>query len=280
MAKAAPLKVALLQLNTPADPARAFEHLKPLYETAIAAGAQLILTPECSNLMEQRKEKKAHVVTTLEADPCVMGVKALAVRYRVPTLLGSAIVRSPVAGEERAVNRTVFFNEAGEEAAFYDKIHLFDATTPNGEVYRESAGVCSGERAVIAPTPWGGLGLTICYDVRFGYLHRALAQGGASMIAVPAAFTVLTGQAHWEVLLRARAIETGCFVFAPAQGGQHEDGRKTWGHSMIINPWGEVMARLDHDHPAVLMADIDLSEVARARTAIPQLQHDRTFVRV
>ncbi|MFT3995818.1 MAG: carbon-nitrogen hydrolase family protein [Asticcacaulis sp.] len=274
------LKVALIQLTTPADPARAFEHLKPLYETAVAAGAQLILTPECSNLMEQRKDQKAKVVTTLEVDACAAGVKALAKRYRIPTLLGSVIVRSPEDADGRAVNRTLYFDANGDEAAYYDKIHLFDATTPNGEVYRESAGVCGGGRAVIAPTPWGGLGLTICYDVRFGYLHRALAQAGASMIAVPAAFTVPTGQAHWEVLLRARAIETGCFVFAPAQGGQHEDGRKTWGHSMVINPWGEVVARLDHDHPAVLMAEIDLAEVARARTAIPQLQHDKAFVRV
>jgi len=274
------LKVALLQLTTPADPVAALAHLSPLYETAVAQGAQLILMPECANLMEQRKAQKAKVVCTVDADPCVAGVKALAARYQVPTLMGSAIVKSPQAGEARAVNRSVYFDAQGQEAAYYDKIHLFDATTPNGEVYRESAGVCGGERAVVVPTPWGGLGLTICYDVRFGYLHRALAQAGAAMIAVPAAFTVPTGQAHWEVLLRARAIETGCFVLAPAQGGAHEDGRKTYGHSMVINPWGEVIARLDHDHPAVLIADIDLSEVARARAAIPQLQHDRTFVRV
>ncbi|ESQ81320.1 carbon-nitrogen hydrolase family protein [Asticcacaulis sp. YBE204] len=274
------MKIALLQTTTPGSPDQALAHLTPLFETAVAKGAQLILTPECSNLMEQRKDRKAEVVTTLENDACVQGVQALVKRYRVPTLLGSAIVKSPNEGEERAVNRTLYFDGNGEIAAHYDKIHLFDATTPNGEVYRESASVKGGDRAVVAQTPFGGLGLTICYDVRFGYLHRALAQAGAAMIAVPAAFTVPTGQAHWEVMLRARAIETGAFILAPAQGGQHEDGRKTWGHSMVVNPWGEVIAHLNHDHPAVLIADIDLAEVARARAAIPQLQHDRTFVRV
>lgn len=270
-------KIALLQTTTPADPVRALAHLTPLYETAVAEGAQLILMPECANLMEQRPEQKAKLVTTADQDACVVGVSALARRYRVPTLMGSAIVKPEDEADERPVNRALYFDDRGEVAAWYDKIHLFDATTPNGEVYRESNGIKGGDRAVVAQTPYGGLGLTICYDVRFGYLHRALAQAGAMMIAVPAAFTVPTGQAHWEVMLRARAIETGCFVLAPAQGGAHEDGRRTYGHSMVVNPWGEVVAHLKHDHPAVLLADIDLSEVTRARTAIPQLRHDRTF---
>ncbi|MFT4089396.1 MAG: carbon-nitrogen hydrolase family protein [Asticcacaulis sp.] len=273
------LKVALLQTTTPANAEAALAQLTPLYETAVAKGAQLILTPECSNLMEQRPARKSEVVTTLDEDVCVQGIRALAKRYVVPTLLGSAIVKSDIAGEERAVNRALFINEKGDISAFYDKIHLFDATTPNGDVYHESAGIRGGEQAVLAQTAFGKIGLSICYDVRFAYLYRALAQMGAAIIAVPAAFTVPTGQAHWEVLLRARAIETGAFILAPAQGGQHEDGRRTWGHSMVVNPWGEVIARLNHDHPAVLMAEIDLSEVNRARAAIAQLKHDRTFTR-
>lgn len=270
-------KVALLQATSPATASAALAQLTPLYETAVAQGAQLILTPECSNLMEQRPAQKAAAVTTVEDDVCIQGIRALAKRYVVPTLLGSAIVKSDLEGEERAVNRALYFDEKGDISAFYDKIHLFDATTPNGDVYRESSGIRGGERAVTASTPFGDLGLSICYDVRFAYLYRALAQMGASMIAVPAAFTVPTGQAHWEVLLRARAIETGAFILAPAQGGQHEDGRRTFGRSMVINPWGEVIARLNHDHPAVLMAEIDLTEVSRARAAIAQLKHDRTF---
>jgi predicted amidohydrolase len=179
--------------------------------------------------------------------------------------------------DERAANRSLLIDARGEIVARYDKIHLFDADTPDGRSYRESATMRPGEAAAVAVTPWGGLGLTICYDVRFPHLHRTLARQGADMIAVCAAFTVPTGRAHWEVLLRARAIETGCFVLAPAQGGLHEDGRTTYGHSMVISPWGEVIARLDHDRPAVLEASIDFSEVTRARQALPSLQHDREF---
>ena len=156
-------------------------------------------------------------------------------------------------------------------------MHVFDVSLANGETYRESATVRPGEAAVVAATPWGGLGLTICYDVRFPYLHRALAQAGAVMIAVPAAFTVPTGEAHWETLLRARAIETGAFVLAPAQGGTHEDGRKTWGRSIVVDPWGRVIAKLDHDEPGVLHAVLDLDAVAKARSSIPALTHDREF---
>ena len=159
----------------------------------------------------------------------------------------------------------------------YDKLHVFDVDLPGGETYRESSTVRPGDGAVLAPTPWGGLGLTICYDIRFPHLYRALARAGAVMIAVPAAFTVPTGEAHWETLLRARAIETGCFILAPAQGGTHEDGRRTWGHSIVVAPWGEVLARRDDDTPGVLLATLDLDAVDRARAAVPQLRHDREF---
>ncbi len=162
--------------------------------------------------------------------------------------------------------------------ARYDKIHMFDVDLPNGETYRESNGVRPGEQAVVAATPWGGLGLTICYDVRFAYLHRALAHAGAAMLTVPAAFTVPTGQAHWHVLLRARAIETGCFVFAPAQTGEHAEGRLTYGHSLIVSPWGEVLADAG-EKPGFITADIDLEQVHKARSMVPALRHDREFQR-
>ena len=269
------LNVALIQTRTPAHPAEALEHARPLLMQAAGNGAQFILLPECANLMEARKEQKALVVTTEDEDVFIRGVRDLAQQMRVEILIGSAIVKSGV--DDRAVNRTLLINAHGDITARYDKIHLFDADTPDGKVYRESASVRPGEQAVVATTPWGGLGLSICYDVRFAHLYRALAKAGANMIAVPAAFTVPTGRAHWEVLLRTRAIETGCFVLAPAQGGSHADGRVTYGHSLVVNPWGEIIARLDHDRPAVLEAQLDFSEVAAARQALPSLRHDRDF---
>jgi deaminated glutathione amidase len=159
----------------------------------------------------------------------------------------------------------------------YDKIHMFDVDLPTGERHRESALYRPGERAVVVDTPFGRLGLTVCYDLRFAALHRALARAGAELIAVPAAFTVPTGEAHWEVLLRARAIETGSWVLAPAQGGRHADGRATWGRSTVVDPWGAVVARLDHDQPGVLLADLDLAAVGKARAAIPALANAREF---
>jgi predicted amidohydrolase len=269
------LNLALIQTRTPANPAAALEHARPLILQAAASGAQFILLPECANLMEARKELKAQVVTTEAEDVFIKGVRELAQQLRVEILIGSAIVKSEI--DDRAANRSLLIDAHGEIVARYDKIHLFDADTPDGKTYRESATMRPGENAVVAETPWGKLGLTICYDVRFSHLYRTLAKRGADMIAMCAAFTVPTGKAHWEVLLRARAIETGCFVLAPAQGGLHEDGRTTYGHSMVIAPWGEVIARLDHDRPAVLEASIDFSEVDRARQALPTLQHDREF---
>ena len=180
-------------------------------------------------------------------------------------------------GDERAANRSFLIDAAGAVVATYDKLHVYDVDLPTGERWRESAAIRPGDGAVIADTPWGRLGLTICYDVRFPQLYRALAKAGAVMIAVPAAFTVPAGEAHWETLLRARAIETGCYVLAPAQAGEHEDARRTWGRSMVVAPWGEVLARLDDDEPGVLFATLDLEAVAKARAAVPQLTHDREF---
>jgi predicted amidohydrolase len=275
---AEPLRVALVQLRTPADQASAWAHAEPLVREAAAGGAHFILTPEGTNLLEQRRDRRQQVIVSQEEDLVVARLRDLARELKVWLLIGSAIAKSEAAGEARAANRSILVGPDGGVRATYDKMHVYDVDLPTGESHRESANIRPGERAVVAQTPWGGLGLTICYDVRFAHLFRALARAGADMISVPAAFTVPTGQAHWEVLLRARAIETGAFVLAPAQGGAHEDGRRTWGHSLVVAPWGEVIAASKGDEPGVVFADLDLSQVAKARAAIQQLKHDREFV--
>ena len=271
------LRVALIQTRTPATPEAALAHLQPLLAEAAAGGAELILTPEASNFMEKRPEKKAAILADAGEDAVVQGVRAFAGENDVWVVLGSAMVRSEDLSDARAANRSMLINGRGAVESTYDKLHVFDVDLPNGERYRESAGVRPGDRAVVVETPWGRIGLTVCYDIRFPQLFRALAQAGAGLITVPAAFTRPTGEAHWETLLRARAIETGAFILAPAQGGSHEDGRATWGRSMVVDPWGKVIAVLDHDEPGVLFADLDLEAVSRARAAIPALTHDRAF---
>lgn len=271
------LPIALVQLRTPDNQADALEHVLPLVREAAAGGAMLILTPEGTNILEQRREKRLAKVVTQDQDPVVAALRDEAKALGVWLLVGSAIVRGDEAADPRAANRSILIDPDGGIVATYDKLHVFDVDLPTGERHRESESIRPGEQAVVATTPWGGLGLTVCYDVRFAHLFRALAQAGADMIAVPAAFTVPTGQAHWELMLRARAVETGAFVLAPAQGGAHDDGRKTYGHSLVVAPWGEVIAKLDHDAPGVLHATLDLDLVARARNAIPQLRHAREF---
>ncbi len=273
----AELSVALIQTRTPADPGAAFTHAEPMIRQAAAGGARLILTPEASNFLIRDRERRESVLAREDQDAAVAAFRALACELGVWLLIGSAILRSDVDGETRAANRSLLFDDGGRMAARYDKLHVFDVDLPTGESWRESASVRPGEEAVVADTPWGRLGLSVCYDIRFPHLYRALANAGAAMIAVPAAFTVPTGEAHWETLLRARAIETGCWILAPAQGGTHDDGRRTWGRSTVIAPWGEVAAKLDHDEPGVLFATLDFEAVGRARGAIPQLQHDRAF---
>ncbi len=272
------VKMALIQTCTPATAVAGLAHIAPLIRQAAADGAELVLTPEGSNFLEQRKGLREEALSDEATDAAVIGLQALARELNIWLLIGSVIVRSDIEGDDRAANRSLLIDPQGQIVACYDKMHVFDVDLDTGERWRESAVIRPGSHAVMADTPWGGLGLSICYDVRFAYLYRALAQGGASILAVPAAFTRPTGEAHWEVLLRARAIETGSFVLAPAQGGTHEDGRKTWGRSMVITPWGEVIAKLDHDQPAVLHATLDLSRVEAARRAIPALTHDRVFV--
>ena len=271
------LDIALIQTRTPATAAASWAHVEPLVREAAADGAKFILTPEGTNVLEQRRDRREAAITDRDSDPVVSGLRGLARELGVWILIGSAIVRSGIADDARAANRAVLVDDQGQVVETYDKLHVFDVDLPGGETWRESAAVRPGDRAVVAQTPWGGLGLSICYDVRFPYLYRALARSGAAMIAVPAAFTVPTGEAHWETLLRARAIETGCFILAPAQGGPHKDGRRTWGHSTVVGPWGEVIARRDDDTPGVLLATLDLDAVDRARAAVPQLRHDREF---
>ncbi len=274
------LDITLIQTRTPATAAGGLAHVEPLIREAAAGGAKFILTPEGTNVLEQRRERRDAMLSEENADVAVLGLRRLASELGVWLLIGSAIVRSGRPGDDRAANRSLLVDPTGAITARYDKLHVFDVDLPNGETYRESATVRPGDGAVVADTPWGRLGLTICYDIRFPHLHRQLAKAGASMIAVPAAFTVPTGEAHWETLLRARAIETGAFVLAPAQGGLHEDGRRTWGRSSIVGPWGEIIAKADHDEPCVLTAKLDLTLVNKARSAVPALTHDRDFLPV
>jgi len=268
------LKAALVQLRTPTTQAAALEQAAPLVRQAASEGAQLIATPEGTNILQRERAKLFDAVRPLEEDECVQGLRALARELGVWLLIGSALVRRE---DGQLANRSTLIGADGQIKATYDKIHMFDVDLPTGERHRESALYTPGERAAVAETPWGKLGLTVCYDVRFPHLYRGLAKAGAEIITVPAAFTRPTGEAHWEVLLRARAIETGAYVLAPAQGGFHEDGRGTWGRSTIVGPWGQVLAKADHDEPGVITADLDLDEVAKARAAIPALANDRAF---
>ena len=267
------LKVALIQTRTPANQGAALEQLSPLVEQAARGGAQLIATPEGSNLLQRARSAFLEQVTSAEDDPVVRAAEGWAREFGVWFLLGSALVRRP---DGLFANRSMLFSPDGL-AAQYDKIHMFDVDLPTGERHRESAVYAPGEAAVLAQTPWGGLGMSVCYDVRFPRLYRAYAKAGAALITIPAAFTRPTGEAHWEVLLRARAIENGVFVLAPAQGGAHEDGRGTWGRSTIVAPWGEVLAKADHDEPAVVSATLALDAVVKARSAIPSLANERAF---
>ncbi len=269
------LCVGLIQTRTPATHAAALAHVAPLVRQAIGEGAQFVLTPECTNVLQKDRAKLLPTLTALEDDPVVNGLREIAAETGVWIDVGSALVRRE---DGKAANRQAVIDPTGAIVATYDKLHMFDVDLPTGETARESATYTPGERAVTVQTPLATFGLTICYDMRFPALHRALALAGANVLTAPAAFTRPTGEAHWDVLLRARAIETGSFVIAAAQGGFHEDGRGTWGRSIAIGPWGEVIGKLDHDEPGVLMADLDLSAADKARAAIPVLQNARPFV--
>ena len=261
------LRVGLVQMRSGIEPAANRANAADLIRQAAADGARLVATPENSVRLDRDRARFLAAIGPEKSDPEIAAWGKLARENGVWLLLGSTAV---TAGDGKAFNRSLLFDDEGRIVARYDKINLFNVALGAGEVYRESDTMESGAKAVLAQGPMGAkLGLTICYDVRFAPLYSALANAGAEIIAVPAAFTRPTGEAHWEVLLRARAIETGAFVIAPAQGGRHEDGRSTWGRSMIIDPWGKVLAKLDHDEPGLLTADLDLDKVADARARMP-----------
>ena len=268
------LKAALVQLRTPASQAAALAQAEPLVREAARAGARLIATPEGTNILQRDRKLLFEAVRPLDEDECVLGLRRLAKELGVWILIGSALVKRE---DGQLANRSALVGADGAIKATYDKIHMFDVDLPTGERHRESALYTPGEQATVAETPWGKLGLSVCYDVRFPHLYRAMAKAGAEIVTVPAAFTRPTGEAHWEILLRARAIETGAYVLAPAQGGFHEDGRGTWGRSTIVGPWGEILAKAEDDEPGVITAELDLDAVAKARAAIPALANDRAF---
>ncbi|MFZ5719327.1 MAG: carbon-nitrogen hydrolase family protein [Pseudomonadota bacterium] len=268
------MKVGLVQTRTPAGHAAALAHVLPLVREAAAGGARLILTPEGTNILQKDREVLLPQLTSLADDAVVNGLREAARDLSVWIDVGSALVKRE---DGKAANRQVLIRPDGSVAATYDKLHMFDVDLPTGETARESATYEPGERAVTAEVDGLKLGLTICYDLRFPALYRALALAGAEVMTIPAAFTRPTGEAHWEVLMRARAIETGSYVLAAAQGGFHEDRRGTWGRSLVVGPWGEVVGKLDHDEPGVLLADLDPAAPAKARAAIPALVNARPF---
>ena len=267
-------RAALVQTRTPATQEAALAHVAPLVREAAAGGARLIITPEGTNVLQKNREVLLPLLKAPNDDPVVIGLRQLAAELGVWLSIGSALV---LREDGQAANRQMLIGPDGTVVATYDKLHMFDVDLPTGETARESEVYTPGDRAVAAQTPFGPLGLTICYDMRFAALYRALATSGVKVITVPAAFTRPTGEAHWEILLRARAIETGSFILAAAQGGFHEDGRGTWGHSIAIGPWGEILGQLDHDEPGVLLVDIDPTLADKARAAIPALKNARAF---
>lgn len=279
------LKTACIQLTSSADMLANIARIEMLVAQASIQGAQLVATPENTFLIENSAEKSgknAHdkrIFYTQDEHPAIKASKDIALKYNIWLLIGSVAVaddRWGITDARKSYNRSFLLNPHGEIVAKYDKIHLFDVEVGDGQTYRESAKIIAGDKAVLATTPWGKLGMSVCYDLRFPQLYRTLAKAGAKIIAVPAAFTQVTGEAHWHVLLRARAIETGCFVIAPAQTGIHDDGRKTFGHSLIIDPWGKILADAGTDE-GIIMVDLDLEDVDRIQKKLPGWQHDQDF---
>lgn len=268
-----PFRAACVQLCTSEDVDENVAVASDLIRKAKGLGASFIATPENTSLMAADAGAKLEKSFTEAAEPALPVFRSLAQELGIWLLIGSLAIR---VSETKTANRSFLIGPDGAIAARYDKIHLFDVDLPGGERYRESDTVAGGDKAVIADTPFGKMGLTICYDLRFAPLYRALAQAGATILTIPAAFTETTGKAHWQVLCRARAIETGSFVIAPAQGGSHANGRRTFGHSLIVSPWGEVLAEAGTE-PDVIVADLDPAEGQKARAVIPALGHDRDF---
>jgi predicted amidohydrolase len=271
--------VACVQFTAGPDPEPNLRVVSDLIRRARDAGADFITTPEASNFIEngRRRREKARSEAT---DPFLAGMRTLARETGAWLLLGSLVIdpsgEPGASGEARLANRSFLVDAGGAIVARYDKIHMFDIDLPGGESYRESNAYRPGGGTVVAETPWGRLGMSVCYDVRFPHLYRALAHAGADFLTVPSVFTVPTGSAHWHVLLRARATENGCFVFAPAQWGEHAAGRRSYGHSLIVDPWGEVLADAG-EGVGIVSARVNAARIAEVRRMVPSLQHDRAF---
>ena len=273
------MRAGLVQLTVGDDPVANLPATLALVRAAAAGGAGFVLTPECTNCLSSSRDHQRRVFAHEGNDATLAALRAKAQSLGIWLLIGSLAVLTDDA-DGRFANRSFLIAPDGRIAARYDKIHMFDVDISASESYRESAGYRPGDRAVLADTPMGRIGMTVCYDVRFPHLYRHLAQSGAHILTVPAAFNHITGAAHWETLLRARAIETGCYVLAPAQTGFHTEaagkGRRTHGHSLVVAPWGEVLAD-GGTEPGVTFAEIDLAAVAAARGRVPSLTHDRRF---
>lgn len=273
------MRAALIQLTASDDPGENLPATEAALRRAAADGADFAATPEMTNMISSDRAHQMAVARPETEDPTLARLRALAVELGLWVLIGSLAVQ-PDDDPDRLANRSFLIGPDGGVVARYDKIHMFDVSVGEGEAYRESATYRPGTRAVVAHTPFARLGMTVCYDLRFPALFRSLAQAGAQVICVPAAFTVPTGQAHWHVLLRARAIETGAFILAPAQTGTHParsgPGRRTFGHSLAVGPWGEVVADAGTG-PGVTIVDLDLDRVAEVRGRIPALQQTRTW---
>ena len=266
-------KAAMIQMRSGLTPAANIDDAVRLIGEAKSAGADYVLTPEMTNILAAKRDQLFAAVVEEEKDAALATMRELARKLGLYVHVGSLAIKI---SNDRAANRSFLIDPKGEIAARYDKIHMFDVDLADGESYRESRNYRPGELAVLADLPWGRLGLTVCYDLRFPALYRALAEAGATMLAIPSAFTKQTGEAHWHVLMRSRAVENGSFVFAAAQGGKHENGRETYGHSLVVDPWGRIIAE-GGTEPGIVMAEIDLAEVAKARSRIPSLQHGRRF---
>lgn len=265
--------VACVQANSGREIGPNIDAVLPLIGKARERGADLVLLPENVAMIEPIQAKQQEKALPEAEHPALAAFAEAASNLGVWLLIGSLAIRRD---DERVANRSLLVDAAGRVVARYDKIHLFDVDLGPAESYRESAVIAPGDRIVVAKTPWGGLGLSVCYDLRFPHLYRALAKAGADFLAIPAAFTRTTGAAHWHVLARARAIETGCYVLAPAQCGTHAEGRLTFGHSLIVDPWGVVVADAGED-VGIITAEIDAARVTEARRRVPALEHDRPF---
>ncbi len=266
------LTIGVVQTRTGLDAAVNAQALAAATDRLAARGADIVFTPEMCGLLDRDGARLARTAPTEDQDPTLAALRDVARARGIAVSIGSLAIREP--GRERLVNRGFALGPDGAIRARYDKLHLFDVDLPDGQRYRESAGFEAGETLSVVRYDWGLLGLSICYDLRFPALHAALARAGAEIIAQPAAFTVPTGEAHWHVLLRARAIETGCFIVAAAQAGHHADGRETFGHSLVVDPWGRVRLDMGRE-PGEALLSIELAEVGQTRARIPSLGHAR-----